>query len=239
MSAFRQYWSFSAIRGTMTIVASVAILLLPYFASAILPIPVMLGFAIDCVAAYVLLDAGALFLLGISLPKGSFAGKAAIVETVVAIGFGGALYAMTHGEFAGMLFWVVAAQAAVAAVVQFLIADETHREYGCLSCYASALVLAACALALPFARLLDTDGQVLALALYVGSFGAAQVMLAARMLFVEYRAKHPAAVMSEAWRAQMNRPLPVDRFTPTRGDQPLTVMVGPGGRVVRPYRHAA
>ena len=207
MKAFHSYWSFSAIRGVLTVIVSVGIFGLPYFAHALMTIPVMLGLAIDVLAVYAMLEGGALVLLGTSMPAKLGGHKTRYVEAAASVGIGSVLFLMAHGEFSEYVMWVVAAQAAIAAIAEYSVARQTYREYTCLSCYATALVLAACAVTLPFAAAMSLDNQLLVLSTYVGLYGTTQVLLGVRMLFLEYRAEHPAPAPSDAWRAELNNPL--------------------------------
>ena len=207
MKPFHSYWSFSAIRGVLTIIVSVGMFGLPYFAHALVTIPVMLGLAIDVLAVYAMLEGGALVLLGTSMPENVKGHKTRYVEAVASVGIGSVLFLMAHGEFIQYLMWIVAAQAAIAAIAEYSVARQTYREYGRLSCYVTALVVAACAVAMPFAASMTLDNQLVALSTYVGLYGSIQVLLAVQMLFLEYRSEHPAPALSNAWQAEMNNPL--------------------------------
>ena len=207
MKAFHSYWSFSAIRGVLTIIVSVGIFGLPYFAHALMTIPVMIGLAIDVLAVYAMLEGGALVLLGVSMPENLGGHKTRYVEAFASVGIGAVLFVLAHGEFIQYLMWIVAAQAAIAAIAEYSVARETYREYARPSCYVTAFVLAACAVAMPFAAMMTLDNQLLALSTYVGLYGSIQVLLAVRMLFLEYRSEHPAPAFSDAWRAELNNPL--------------------------------
>ncbi len=207
MKAFHSYWSFSAIRGVLTIIVSVGIFGLPYFAHALMTIPVMLGLAIDVIAVYAMLEGGALVLLGISMPTNFLGHKTRYAQAAISVVIGAVLFVMVHGEFSQYVMWVLAAQAATAAIAEFYVARQTYREYTCLSCYAAAFVLAACAVALPFTAAMTLDNQLLALSTYVGLYGTTQLLLSVRMLFLEYRAEHPAPTFSYAWQAEMNNQL--------------------------------
>lgn len=207
MKAFHTYWSFTAIRGALTLIVSVGIFGLPYFANALVTIPVTLGLAIDVLAVYAMLDAGALVLLGTSMPANFKGHNARYVEAAASVAIGSALFLLTHGEFSQYLMLIVAAHATFTALAEFAAARQTNRQYRCLSCYAGFLVMASCAIALPFASALTLDNQLFALSTYVGLYGATQLALGVRMLFLEYRAEHPAAAFSYAWQAEMNNPL--------------------------------
>jgi len=207
MKAFHSYWSFTAIRGALTLIVSVGILGLPYFAHALMTIPVVLALAIDVLAVYAMLDAGALFLIGTATPSKGSGRDARFVQAGGSVVIGAALYILTHGEFSQFLMLIVAAHATACALAEFFAARQTHRQYRSILCYASFVVLAACAITLPFASLLSVADQLFVLSTYVGLYGATQLVLGARMLFLEYRAEHPAPAFSDAWRAEMNNPL--------------------------------
>jgi len=207
MKAFHNYWSFSAIRGVLTIIISVGIFGLPYFAHALVTIPVMIGLAIDVLAVYAMLEGGALVLLGVSMPENLGGHRTRYIEAAASVGIGSVLFLMAHGEFIQYLMGVVAAQAAIAAIAEYSVARQTYREYASPICYATAFVLAACAVAMPFAATMSLDNQLVALSTYVGLYGSIQVLLAVRMLFLEYRSEHPAPALSDAWRAELHNPL--------------------------------
>ena len=248
MQAFRQYWSFSAIRGAMTIVACIAIIGIPNFAAAILPIPVVMGFALDCFATYCMLDAGAVVLLGFSMPAASRSRRTLFAQAAASIALAFLFYVASYGAIRPeYLMPLVAIQAMVTALAESVVARDTQREYKSPLCFASTAVLAICALALPFAYAFDTDSKLVVLSGYVGLYGFTQLALASTMLFREYRAEHPATVLSEDWRQEMYKPFPVDRAL-TPGQRTAAALrngyVMPGQARVLPgpvslHRHAA
>lgn len=207
MKPYHQYWTFSAIRGVMTLLASVAILTIPQAAASMLSIPVFLLLAVDCLAAYSFFDAAVMVLLGKLLPARAKNLKVLYVQALMAISTGGLLFLVVYGVLnLRWLVWIVAAQAALAALAEFAVARDTHQEYRCLSCYTTVIILAVSAICLPFAGGLSATGMSLALATYVGAYGSSELALGARMLFVEYRNQHPAERPSEAWQLEMFRP---------------------------------
>ena len=68
MKSFQEYWTFSAIRGALTLGAAAIILAMPYVTASMLDIPFFLGLAVDCLAAYTILDAAWTILLTAELP---------------------------------------------------------------------------------------------------------------------------------------------------------------------------
>ncbi len=209
MKAFQEYWTFSAIRGALTLVVAAGIVILPQAAAAIVTIPVMAALAIDVLAVYCLLDAGAVFLLATVMPSQVRSRRLLYAQVGGSIVLGATLYFFTYGAIAPkFLMLCLSVAAGLAAVIEFNVARDTHTEYGCLSCYSTALALAACASVLPFAGSLDAAGTSLALAGFAAVYGSSQLMLAARMLFLEYRAGHPAAKMSMVWKMLMQQAPP-------------------------------
>ena len=210
MKSFREYWTFSAIRGALTLIVATGMFLVPYAASAIVEIPFMLALVVDVLAAYMLMDAGANFLLATQLPATAGHRKLLYAQAVTSVVFGGTYYLFTYGAISPQrLMLIVALQACMAAIFELEAARDTHRQYGCASCYSTAAVLLASAIGLPFASLLDAQDMTLVLVGYVGAYGGIQLTLAARMLFVEYRSEHPAPMMSMAWRTLMQPNEPV------------------------------
>jgi hypothetical protein len=205
MRDFKDYWTFSAIRGAMTLVAAVAILALPQAASSMLSIPVLIALAIDCFAIYTVFDGAVMILLEKLLPGRARNRRVLYVQSGMGMLTGALLFVVTFGAIpVRWAIWAAAAQAAVAAVCEWIVARDTHAQYGCLSCYNTAILLGLSALLLPLSAGLEVTGMSLALAVYVGLYGSSELLLGARMLFLEYRAGHPASVASTAWRDDMD-----------------------------------
>ena len=207
MKSFHEYWTFSAIRGAMTLLATIAILAVPQATSFMLSLPVLINLAIDFFAAYIIFDGVVMILLAKLLPARATNRKVLYGQALLAMATGTMLYLIVYGALnLYWLIWIAASQAALAGIVELIVARDTHRQYGCLSCYSTSIVLGLSAIALPFAGGLGATGMSLALASYVGVYGVSELLLGGRMLFVEYRSGHPAALASEAWRAEMLKP---------------------------------
>jgi hypothetical protein len=204
MKNFHEYWSFTAVRGIFALFAAIAIVALPRAVASLFVLPILLGFAIALFALYTFFDTAVTILLSRLLPDAA-AGRRAYYPQIAFAGVVTILLFLTGYRVLSLAWfvWLAAAQAAVTAIAEFLVARTTHRQYGCLSCYSTAIVLAASALALPFAGLLDTTGLALALAASIAFFGLSEFLLGARMLFVQYQAEHPAPAFDMSWRASM------------------------------------
>ena len=215
MKSFHEYWTFSAIRGALTMLACIAILALPQATSSMLSLPVLITLLILCLATYSVFDAGLMILLVKLLPARAKHARAFYGQAVVATVVGILLYLVAYEELSlRWLMLLASSQAAFAAIAEFIVAQDTHRQYRCLSCYATGIVLVAAAVGLPFAAGMDANVMSLALAGYVGLYGMSQFLLGARMLFVEYRKEHPAAIASTAWQAAMVQPAAVPCLIP-------------------------
>ncbi len=223
MKAYTQYWTFSAIRGLLTLLAGIAIVAIPAAASSMLSIPTMATLAIDALAAYCLLDAGAAILLGILLPARATHRRALFVQPLVSIACGLTLFAVAWGSLGmGWAAILVAIQAGGAALAEFSVARDTHRDYGCLSCYTSPLVLGVLALMLPFSNGLSPEGMALAFGSFVGLYGISELFLGGRMLFLEYRVDHPAVAVSQDWKLTMGAAQPASVAGPIEQPAALT-----------------
>jgi hypothetical protein len=208
MKNFHEYWSFTAVRGVFALFAAAAIVALPRAVASLFALPVLLGFAIALFALYIFFDTAVTVLLSTLLPDAAAGRRAYAPQIAFATVATTLLFLTGYGVLSlAWLVWLAAAQAGVTAVAEFLVARGTHKEYGCLSCYTTTIALAVSTLALPFAGLLDSTGIALALAAYTGLFGLSEFALGARMLFIQYRAEHPAPkFLDESWRASMSSP---------------------------------
>ena len=175
MKAFREYWTFSAIRGAMTMLAAFFIVLMPQAVVSVMDLPRPLGLAVDCLATYCVIDAVGIVLLAILLPAQAPHRRWLYVRVAAGMALGAAFYLQVLNPQPVRLMWFVAAFAAIAALAELAIAVDTHREYHCWTCYASAGVLAVCALALPFANGLDVAGLCVALSGFVAAYGVSQL----------------------------------------------------------------
>jgi hypothetical protein len=207
MKPFHQYWTFSAIRGAMTVFAALAILAVPQAQAFIFNAPVAIGLAINCLATFSIFDGGVMILLANLLPARARNRKVLYAQALMAVSSGLLLYAVIGGVVGlQWLMWIAAFQAALVTFAEWMIARDTHQQYGCLSCYTTSMVLGLSALALPFAGGLNAAGMSIALASYIGLYGTSELVLGGRMLFLEYRSEHPATALSEAWRIEMLNP---------------------------------
>jgi hypothetical protein len=199
MKDFHEYWSFLAIRGALAVVAAIVIAAMPFGAAWIMTIPVALALTADCLAAFAIFDGAVALVLNRLLPARATHRRALFAETAIGAAAATLLFFVVYGLIGlHALLWIVAAQFAAAAVVEYFVARDTHAQYHCLSCYTSSIALAFCALILPFASGLDAARITAALAGCVALYGLSQFAMGARMLFLEYRSVHPAPTLHHA-----------------------------------------
>ena len=207
MKNFHEYWSFTAIRGIFAVFAAIAIVAVPRAVTSLFGIPVLFGFAIALFALYTFFDMAVTTLLSKLLPDTATGRRAYYPQIAFALIVTALLFLTGYHVLSlTWLVWLAAAQAAITAVAEFQIARSTHKEYGCLSCYTTTLVLAVAAFTLPFAGVLSSTDIALALAGYLAILGLSEFSLGGRMLFVQYRAEHPAKqFLDMSWQAAMTK----------------------------------
>ena len=205
MKTFHEYWSFTAMRGVFALFAAIAIIAIPRAVSSLFALPILIGFAIGLFALYTFFEMAATSLLAQLLPNAVLGRRAYYPQIAIAAIITILLFLTGYQVLSlGWLLWLAAVQAATSAAAEFLIARSTHREYKCLSCYSTAIVLAVSAVALPLASGLSTTGMAFALATYLGIFGVSESTLGGRMLLLEYRSEHPThQLVDDSWRALM------------------------------------
>lgn len=207
MTRFHQYWTFTTIRGAMTLLAATAIVVVLLGASSILSIAALSALVAGCVATYSLFDGGVLILLAKLMPSRAVHGKALYAHAMVAISTGMILFLLASGGIGlRWIIWIVAGQAAFAAFIEAAVARSIYQDHRVISRYATATVLGAMAVCLPFAVRLSATNAALVLGFYVGVYGTCELMVGAKMLFLEYRSGHPTRHLSEAWRLELSPP---------------------------------
>src|ERR1700721_4646171 len=97
MKPFHQYWTFSTIRGAMTVFAALAIFAVPQGQAFIFNGPAVIGLAINCLATFSIFDGGAVILLANLLPARAINRKVLYGQALMAIFSGLLLYAVISG----------------------------------------------------------------------------------------------------------------------------------------------
>jgi len=213
MKSFHEYWSFVSVRGVLALLGASVVVFLPRAIASLFEIPILLGFAIGAFALWAVFDAASSLLLAKLYPAAT-AGRRALVPQAAAT-FAIAILIFLTGyrvlPLAGFV-WLAAALAAIAAGAEFSVANDSHRTYGCLSCYSTVFALVVAAVALPFCGALGTADMTLALGGLLSLIGLSEVGLGSRMLFLGYRAEHPATPTSMDWKDLLDEagsPLPI------------------------------
>jgi hypothetical protein len=178
MKDFREYWTFLAIRGALTLVGAFIMVALPFGAAVIMTIPVAVALSADCLAVYSILDGASVVLLNRMLPERATRRNALFALTAVGAVVGILLFCIVYNLLTPQaLVWILSAQFATGALVEYFVARDTHSQYGCLSCYSISMVLAFCAVALPFAGHLGAPRIVEAVGVSIALYGLSQFMM--------------------------------------------------------------
>lgn len=192
MKPSKQFWEFFAIRGALTILASMFIFALPKATMFMLPVPWLFGLAIDCYATYSIFDAAVMVLLAEQFPQSAPRRKAAYVQAALRASVGALLYLSVYGVFnLHWSLWLVSIQAIAVAVVEMGAAQAASSQWRSKIGYITPLVLLLSSISLPFVYGLSPMMASFALASYVGLYGLSQFLVGARMLFETYQSEHP------------------------------------------------
>jgi hypothetical protein len=205
MKSFREYWTFLSIRGALTILASICVVAIPFATSAIMSLPILAVLTINVVATYLAIDAATTILLRFELPVTARHRNLLYTKTALNLVTAATLYLIVYGALpVSFAAWIVAENALLTACLEWYLARDTNRLYRDPACFALFGAALLGGMAFPFTTGLNAGDLSFALAGWVGLYGAAQVALGGRMLFVEYRAEHPAAAFDYSWREAMD-----------------------------------
>ena len=203
MKSYHEYWSFTAVRGVLALLAAIVVIAVPRAAADLFVIPILLAFAIGALALWSVFDSAFTALLAFLIPTQTLRRSVLLPQAVIAFLLAALLFLNGYRLLpAGALVWIVALQAASFAAAEFFVARTTHRTYDCLSCYTTVFAFAFSALALPFASALSPANMTLALAAYLSLIGISELGMGSRMLFLGYRRDHPALrSLAQDWQA--------------------------------------
>ncbi len=190
MKAYSEYWGATMIRGFIAIIISTGILFIPEMASTILLLPFAIAISILCLAAYGVIDSAIIFTTSFMIPRQKPGRLALRIQGISGAIIGILLFAVVYDHVDLRWFLYLAAiQAAGLAVTEFAVARGTSIHHGSKWCYASAIIAAVSAIALPsFGRDLSPRELAWLIYGYLGIFGFNLFILSARMLFAEREA---------------------------------------------------
>jgi len=186
MKAYSEYWAATMIRGLLAVVAGTGVLFIPEMASTILLRPFAVVISILCLAAYGTIDSAIMLTTSFMIPRQQPGRLALRMQGICGAVIGILLFALVydHVELHWFLY-LAAAQAATAAITEFIVARGTSAHHGAKWCYASAAVAAISSIALLFGKDLSPRELAWLLYGYLGVFGFNLFALSARMLFAE------------------------------------------------------
>src|SRR5260370_21572244 len=183
MKAYSEYWAATMIRGLRAVVAGTGVLFIPEMASTILLLPFAVAISILCLAAYGTIDSAIILTTSFMIPHQQPGRLALRMQGICGAVIGILLFALVYDHVDLHWFlYLAAAQAATAAITDFIVARGTSAHHGAKWCYASAGVAAISSIALLFGKNLSPHELAWLLYGYLGAFGFNLFALAARML---------------------------------------------------------
>lgn len=202
MSKHENFWIVTVLRGLLAILIGSAILVVPDMARTLLFLPFAVAFVILSLVAFGIADSVLVFITSFFTSL-----EPAKVALRLQSAFGVAIGIL----FCSMLFdrirlewflYLIALQAFATACSEFTIARHTSKHHGSRSSYVAAAVAMLCAVAYTIVATIAptnlTPREIAILAYtYLAVFGAAQVLMATRMLYIEHRAMQLAHAASQ------------------------------------------
>ena len=186
MKAYSEYWAATMVRGLLAVVAGTGVLFIPEMASTILLLPFAVAISILCLAAYGTIDSAIILTTSFMIPGQQPGRRALRMQGICGAVIGILLFLLVSDRVELHWFlYLAAAQAATAAITEFIVARGTSAHHGAKWCYASAAVAAISSIALLFGKDLSPRELAWLLYGYLGVFGFNLFALSARMLFAE------------------------------------------------------
>ncbi len=186
MKTYSEYWITTMIRGLIAIVFGTGVLFVPEMATTILLLPFAISISILCLGAYGTIDSALVFVSSFLIPVDRPGRVALRLQGVLGAVVGMLLFALVYDHVGLPWFlYLASAQAAGAAISEFMVARGTAVEHGAKWCYVSAVVAGVSAVALLLGRRLEPKELAWVLYGYLMLFGFNMVTLSARMLFTE------------------------------------------------------
>lgn len=196
MKAYYEYWVATMIRGLLAIVAGTGVLFIPQMASTILLLPFAIVVSILCLAAYGTIDSAIILTISFMIPPRQPGRVALAVQRICGAAIGILIFALVSERL--QIHWFIylaAAQAASAAIAEYVVARRTSSHHGARWCYASASVAAISSIALLLGKNLSSREVAWLIYGYLAVFGFNLFVVSARMLFATRELLHlPKAV---------------------------------------------
>ena len=193
MNRYENFWIATIFRGVLAILLASAILVVPDMARTLLLLPFAIAFAVLSLAAYGVADSILVFVTSFfaSLRPARVGLR---LQSAVGVILGVLFFSILFDKL--QLHWflyLIALQAFAAAYSEFLVARHTSRRHGSRWSYAAAGDALVCAVGYASVAAFATDNLTerqiaFFVYAYLGVFGIAQVLMAARMLHIERQA---------------------------------------------------
>ncbi len=191
MNAYSRYWIVTLARGVLAFAVGFFVFVVPAMARTILLLPFAIVLTILSLAAYGILDSAMVLVNVGNIPNKSGA-SAHLLQGVYGLLTGIAIMFVVYDRMDLSWFvYLASAQALVASVTEYLIAKDTHRAHSSRAVYAISAITFVFAIALLMARGTNTTQLTFTLFSYLAAFGTTLMALSGRMLFAEYKVKHP------------------------------------------------
>ena len=193
MGKYENFWKVTILRGALAILIGSAILVVPDLARTILLLPFAVAFVILSLVVYGVADSILVFVTSYltSLRPARVALRLqSTCGVLIGFLFGSILFDRIQLEW---FLYLIALQAFSTSYSEFVIARHTSRKHGSRISFVAAVAALACAMIYSItATVAPTDlnpREIAYLAYaYLAAFGVAQILMAARMLYLERRA---------------------------------------------------
>ncbi len=183
---YSKYWAAMMIRGFIAILSATAILFISGLAATLLLLPFAIVISVLCLAAYCVLDSAVVIVSSFMVPTNRPGRPALMLQGILGVVLGVLMFSVSYDhEVLHWFLYLAAAQAAAAAVAEFITARGTSRHHESRWCYVSAGLAMGSAIALLSAHNLPHREMAWVIYGYLGLFGLNLIILSAKMLFAE------------------------------------------------------
>lgn len=194
--AYKEYWTFTLIRGLLAVITAVAIVFTTAMSSTVILDAPAVVLEILILGAYVTLDSALVLITSFTIPRQRPGRVPLQLQGVGGAILGLFLFSLVYNRLDRHWFlYLFAVQAAVTAVTEFMVARGTAEHHEALWCYAASAIAAASAIGL--LTIQTSPGWIIYG--YLSLLGFNLLALSARMLFGErlhYSSAAPEAAVS-------------------------------------------
>jgi len=192
MHTYENFWIVTILRGVLALLIGSGILIVPEMTRTLLFLPFAVAFVVLSLAIYGTADSVLVcvtsFFTSIRSARAALRLQSGL-GIVIGLLFCSILFEKIRLEW---FLYLIAVQAVAAAFSEFVVARHTSRRHGSRWNYVAAGIALLCAAGYAtisaFARESLTPHEISILAYaYLATFGMAQILIAARMLFIEHR----------------------------------------------------